>query len=338
MNWNYCVGTDIAKDKFDACIRMSESDNKKVVATRTFDNKQTGFAEFLTWIRNKTKNSDSVLVMMEATGVYYEDLVYFLYVNKVSAAVELPNKVKYFAKSHNVITKTDKVDAKLLALYGMDRDVKLWVPMCPDFKILRELTRERLALNKAIVRAKNQRHALNHAHDICTVVLETKTKQIETYESLMQDIEAEITRRYNANSELKARVEKITICKGIRWMSVLTVLCETNGFETFRSIRQVVSYTGLDVVLHESGKYKGKTRISKKGNSHIRAVLYMPALSAKTHNEDWVDFAQRIVDRDPKTKMKSVVAVMRKLLVTIFVLWKNDMEYLPMDQRNMKNK
>lgn len=63
-------------------------------------------------------------------------------------------------------------------------------------------------------------------------------------------------------------------------MSVVTVIAETNGFALIKNQRQLVSYAGYDVVENQSGKRAGKTKISKKGNSHIRRILHMPALNA----------------------------------------------------------
>lgn len=88
-----------------------------------------------------------------------------------------------------------------------------------------------------------------------------------------------------------------------------------------------MSYAGMDVTQNESGKYKGKTRISKRGNTRIRQALYMPSLSATTANEPIKELYQRINERNPDTKRKGVVAGMRKLLILTYTLWKKDEEY-----------
>ena len=90
-----------------------------------------------------------------------------------------------------------------------------------------------------------------------------------------------------------------------------------------------MSYAGLDVAFKESGKFKGQTKISKKGNARIRQCLYMPALSATNHNEKIMELYERIIERNPTIKMKGVVAGMRKLLILIFVLWKKNEAYNP---------
>ncbi|NJX16964.1 transposase, partial [Tamlana crocina] len=104
------------------------------------------------------------------------------------------------------------------------------------------------------------------------------------------------------------------------------VIAETNGFLLFNSIRQLVSYAGLDVIQDESGQYKGKSRLSKKGNAHLRAALYMPAVTAATHNENLNKFYSRLNEKF-NYKKQSLVAVMRKLLVLIYTLWKSGEDY-----------
>jgi len=165
-------------------------------------------------------------------------------------------------------------------------------------------------------------------------VLKIKENQIEFYENSIQEIELEIKRIINADTEFKARIEKIATVKGLGIITIVIVLCETNGFELFNSIRQVVSYSGLDIQMKESGNFKGKTRISKKGNARIRQCLFMPALTATMHNEKIKNLYERINERNPDIKKKGVIAGMRKLLILIFVLWKKNEEYNPQYQWN----
>ena len=62
-------------------------------------------------------------------------------------------------------------------------------------------------------------------------------------------------------------------------MTVATILAETNGFVLFKSIAQLISYAGYDIIENQSGGHTGKTKISKKGNSRIRRTLHMPAFN-----------------------------------------------------------
>ena len=119
----------------------------------------------------------------------------------------------------------------------------------------------------------------------------------------------------------------------MRFVTIIKVLAETNGFLLFKNIRQLVSYAGLDVVEKESGKYKGKTKISKKGNARLRTALYMPAMSASNHNKTLKTFYER-VNESRTIKRQGLIAVMRKLLILIYTLWNKDEEYVENYQMN----
>lgn len=328
-----CIGIDISKDTFHVCVKQLVGGQVSIKGTHSFENSYVGFTEFLRWALTKTKNAETLYVM-EATDIYHEELTHFLYSNAKTAAVVLANKIKHFAKSLNVKTKTDKADASMIAHYGLQRCPEPWQPMMPQMKSLRDLCRERLSLKQSIISLKCQLHALNHAHGTLEFVFQLKQKQVEFMENNIQAIEQEIRHITEKDKDFYERVKKIETIKGLQLITIVTVLAETNGFTLFNNIRQVVSYAGLDVAERQSGQFKGKARISKKGNSRIRQCLYMPALSATNHNDKIKALYQRIVERNPTIKRKGVVAGMRKLLILTFVLWKKNEAYNPNYQWN----
>lgn len=324
------VGIDISMEDFNACIKFKAVDGKvKIKGSRKFRNDYNGFSELKSWVLKREIKGIGVHYIMEATGTYYEDLAHYLHENGDNVFVVLPNKVKYFAKSLNLKTKTDKVDASLIAEIGMDRELTKWQPMTPEYKQLRDLCREMLSLKKEKTRAMNQLHAMNFSHNKTQSIISIKKNQIDFYQESIQQIESEIKKIIDGNQHLKHKIQKIEKVKGLGMITIVIILCETNGFQMFSCIRQVVSYAGLDVVMKESGQYKGKTRISKNGNSRIRQSLFMPALAATQYNPYIRDLYLRINERNPEIKRKGIVAGMRKLLILIFVLWKKNEEYNP---------
>ena len=329
------AGVDISKDDFHVCIKEKSNDGAvKIKGSRSFPNNPKGFSELSGWVSKREHANLGTWYVMEATGTYYENLAYFLYEKGCRVSVVVPNKIKHFAKSMNLKTKTDKVDAAVIAGIGIERPLAEWKPMSKDFKELRDLSREMLALKQERSRAKCQRHAMVHSHEKTASVLRLKESQIEFYDNAILEIESEIKRIVDADPVLKKRIDNIATVKGLGVLTIVAVLCETNGFGQFNSIRQIVSYAGLDVQFKESGNFKGKTRISKKGNARIRQCLFMPALTATMHNEKIKNLYLRICERNPDIKKKGVVAGMRKLLVLIFVLWKKNEEYNPQYQWN----
>ena len=326
------IGIDIGMKCFYACYKVQFDDKSTVIkGVKSFDNSPSGLKEFYQWCerRNKTPEIKPIYVM-EATGVYYEELAYFLHHKKQTVSVQLAMKIKYFAKSCNLKTKTDKVDSKMIAEFGIEKNLKgtdLWAPPSEDFKMIRDLSREHTSLKQAQTSAKSQFHALNHAHGAYKEVIEFKKQQIDFYVTQIIEVEKEIHRLVKLDNKLHSKIEKITTIKGVRFITIIKVLAETNGFLLFKNIRQLVSYAGLDVIEKESGKYKGKTKISKKGNARIRSALYMPAMTASQHNINLKAFYERINKGRP-IKRQGLIAVMRKLLILIYTLWRTDKKYI----------
>ena len=326
------VGIDIGMESFYVCYKVQyENDSVVIKGIKSFVNDASGMAIFFAWTERRNKNPEiSLTFVMEATGVYYEELAYFLHSKKQKVSVQLAQKIKYFAKSCNLKTKNDKVDSKMIAEFGIEKNlikIDLWTPPSKDFKMIRDLSREHTSLKQSIACIKSQLHALNFAHDTNKEVVKMKKQQISFYEQQIIYAEKAMRKLVKADSKLHDKIEKIETVKGLAFVSIIKVISEVNGFLLFNNIRQLVSYAGLDIIEKESGKFTGKTKISKKGNARIRATLYMPAMSAMQHNKTLKTFYER-VNEGRTIKKQGVIAVMRKLLILIYTLWKKNEKYI----------
>lgn len=322
------IGIDVSFKEFHTCFLVVGDDGcHKVVASKKFNNSEAGASEMLKWVKKHNKFSLSPSYVMEATGCYYENLAYHLYEKGEIVCVVLANKMKNYFRSFNIKTKTDKVDAKVIAQYGAERAIEPWKPMSDDYKSIRDLGRELLSLKKDMNRAKNQLHAIKYSHKKAEVVKKLKKDQIKLYEKNIKFINEELKKIVKADKNLEAKIKQLQTIPCIGFETAILIVSETNGFTLFKNIRQLVSYAGLDVSHNESGNYRGRTKISKKGNSRIRRVLFMPALSATVNNPAIKKLHERICERNPTIKRKGVVASMRKLLIFAYVVWKKDEEF-----------
>lgn len=324
------IGIDISMDSFHACARLKVSDGKiKELGSQEFNNTFSGYEKLKKWALKRLKEEDNLLFVMEATGIYYENLAHALHDEGFEVSVLVPNVVKHFGKSMNIATKTDKYDSFVIAQMGIERSLPCWQPVCPEYKEIKGLCRELMSLKKQKGRAKNQYHALEHSHNPSQFILKTKKKQIDFYAEAIIELKKAIQEKVKLNPDLYERVQKITTIKGVGFQTAITIICETNGFKLFTSSKQLVSYAGLDVVMNQSGIHEGKTRISKKGNAQIRHALFFPALSAIRHGDKLQNLHKRVTERNPNARMKGVVACMRKMLILIYTLWKKNEEYDP---------
>jgi transposase len=274
---------------------------------------------------------------MEATGNHYENLANHLHGLNQQVSVLLPNKVTHYAKSLNVKTKTDAVDARVIARLGVERKFNPWKPPCPIFKQLKELTRQYTELQQEKTVFTNRLDSVKSGFNPQRFVIESNKTIIKTFKQQIKECEKEIEKLVKSDKWLSSKMEKVLTLKGVGLISVAIVVAETQGFEFVQNIRQLTSYAGFDVVRRESGtSVMGRTRISKKGNSRIRAALYFPALVAVRYNKDLSTMYHRIKEGKP-SKMVGITALQRKILILIYTLWKKDEDYIENYRKNYTN-
>jgi transposase len=157
-----------------------------------------------------------------------------------------------------------------------------------------------------------------------TFVINSNHSVIKELEKQIGKCENEIEKVLTSEDWLAEKVNKLITIKGVGLITIAIVIAETQGFALINSRKQLASYAGYDVVEVESGtSVKGKTHISKKGNSRIRAALYFPALAASRYNQELKEDYQRI-NIAKASKMVGATALQRKLLLLIYTLWKNN--------------
>ncbi|MEX0811978.1 MAG: IS110 family transposase [Chitinophagales bacterium] len=323
----HVVGIDVSSETFDVCFKAELEDQQRITkGTRSFENNAQGFRKYLDWCLKRNHKEVGLTHILEATGVYHENLCYYLHNQGEQVCVLLPQKVKYFIKSLNVKTKTDTTDAKAIAEYGLCCKFQLWEPLSENFKHIRDLCRTVSQLKKSKGALQSQLHALNSSHNSNKEGLGAMEHLVNEHKKSIKECEAAILALSKEDKGLWEKVERITEIKGVQALTVLKLLAETDGFRKVGSIKKLVSYAGLDVIENQSGSRQGKTRISKKGNTFIREALYMPALCATQHNKNMRAFYEMLEQRQATSK-QGVVAVMRKLLVVIYSLWKSGRKY-----------
>lgn len=158
--------------------------------------------------------------------------------------------------------------------------------------------------------------------------MKSMNKMLKQLEKEKHLIEAKIKEMILNDIELKKKYELIYNIKGVAMMTFAVIIAETNGFASFENVRQLTSYAGYDIVENQSGSHSGKTRISKKGNTHLRRILHLPALNIVKYEPSFSAFYERIYHKTG-IKMKAYVAVQRKLLCLIYTLWKKNEVFNP---------
>lgn len=335
------IGLDISKDTFHACLNFRRSDGQTCrLSSKEFGNRKGGFDALQSWVKRFTPKGYAGLpctFVMEATGVYYENLAYYLDEAGYSVSVQLASNVKHFGKSFNTKSKTDDIDAEILAQMGIERSLDKWEKPTPFWRSMRTLCRERVALIEEKTVISNQLHALKSAYQAPETTLARLEARLEFMKKQIKEIEQQMRETTAADDKVNKRITNVCTIKGVDIVTALTIVAECNGFANFHSKAQLVSYAGYDVVQTESGTMRKKTYISKKGNRFIRRALHFPAQVAIQRTQEFKEYAARIID-NTKIKMKGAVAIQRKLLILIYKLFTKNEAYQENYQQKNNNK
>lgn len=322
------VGIDVAQKELVVTLgKLQEDLSIELYAYKVFSNKEKGFESLLKWVTKLTSKEVPVHYVMEATGVYHQKFAYYLDENKLNLSIVLPNKISNYMRTLDLKTITDKSCSEAITRFGLERQLDLWKKPKDLYKRLQQLTRERNQIVEERVMVKNQLHAEESEAEPNSSSVNRIKKRITFLNIQEQEIKRDIDSHIIKDELISKEIETICTIPGIGKLTAVTVLAETNGFELIRNKKQLVSYAGLDVKEKQSGtSVKGKPRISKKGNRNLRKAMHLPALSAIKHDEYFKEIFVRLVSKSG-IKMKSVVAVQRKLLELIYVLHKNKSVY-----------
>lgn len=322
------LGIDVAQKELVVTLgRMVEDLSIDLYAYKVFRNNEKGFSALLEWVKKLTNDKTKVRFVMEATGVYHQKFAYFLDEKEHEVCVVLPNKISNYMRTLDNKTVTDKTCSEAIAQFGLERKLDLWHRPKSIYRNLQQLTRERdqIVFERSMV--KNHLHAEQTEAEPNESSLLRIRSRIKFLSGQEKEIKKDIENWVNKDVGLKNEIENICTIPGIGELTAVIILAETNGFELIRSKRQLTSYAGLDVKEKQSGtSVKGKPRISKSGNRHLRKAMHLPALVAVKWNDDFRDMYARIVSKHG-IKMKALVSVQRKLLELVYTIFKNNCPY-----------
>jgi len=322
------IGIDVSKNDFKVCLGVIDDRlETRNVYEHVYVNDKKGIKQFIKDITTKAEQLIPIYFVMEATGVYHQQLAYALANKELPVVILLPNKAKSFSKSINIRAKSDIIDAKLLCQMGLERKLTTWQPPETIFAVLKVLTREREALVLQRSKLKNQLHAYQTAFVKADKTISRIKGHITYLTKQINDTQADMRALVKQSQPVADKIKRITKIKGLSFLSVVTILAETDGFNIILNQKQLIGYSGLDVRVDQSGEKSIKGRITKKGNSHLRKALYMPALSACRNNSTMKLFYTQLNQRQ-KAKKQGVIAVQRKLLLLTYSLWKTGQDYL----------
>jgi transposase len=265
------LGIDISKLKFNVCLIQPSGKLKH----KLFPNTSIGFGQLKEWLSKR--DIEHVHACLEATGTYGESLALFLHEAGHTVSVINPAAVKAFAQSRLSRTKTDRVDAELIARFCQAQAPPAWTPLPTEVRELQALVRRLESLIEMRVAEENRLSSGITVEAVRQSVQEHLaylTEQIKYTEEL-------IRQHINNHPGLKRQSELLDSIPGIAETTAALLLSEITDITQYRSARQVAAYAGLVPRERQSGSsLRGRARLSKIGNARLRKALYFPAITA----------------------------------------------------------
>lgn len=320
------IGIDVSKKKLDVCW-LRDADTLKV-KTRTFENSATGFQQLLTWLERQTKEPlEAQQVLMEATGVYHENLAYALYRARVQVHVANPAQAHQFSLSLGRRSKTDRRDSVTLARFLASRRHERWEPEPEEVRYLKALLARLHALDTDIQREHNRLESVQ-IQEVSGPVRDSVEHIIETLNKERERLRGEIDDHIDGNPHLKKDRGLLESIPGIGEVLSRELLAMLHS-RAFQSARASAAFVGLVPIYHQSGtSVDGRPHLSKTGSARLRAKLYMAATVASRHNPTVRAHYERLLARG-KSKMSALGAAMRKLVHIAYGVLKHQTSYRP---------
>lgn len=315
-----CAGIDVSKAKLDLAVLVP---GKKPLSF-TVDNTPSGHRKALERA-GKAAAGLPLHFCMEATASYHLPFALFLVEAGGLVSVENPRQVKHFGLAMGALQKTDRADALTIARYAERMAPKPW-------KLADPVCRELVALDRRVTELKAMAvQETNRLEQPCLprLVVEGVAASVRAFQEQVTALDARIDELVEASEELSAQARLLETVPGVGRRAAVGLLAEAGDLSCYAAAQDLAARFGLNPLQRKSGSsVKGRTKISKAGNAHARARLYMPALVATKRNPVVKAFYERLLARHMPPKA-ALVAAERKLVMICYGVLKSGRPFDP---------
>jgi transposase len=309
------VGIDVAKSSLEVALGP---DSKPFSIT----NDQQGLSRLL----EKIPQPGQCLLILEASGGYERLCIAQLLGAGHHVALANPRQVRDFAKGMGIFAKTDSIDARVLAQFGQTvQPRRLEIPQGPLTELQQLVERRRQVIEFRTAES-------NRLHQIpCKATKRSIENVLKTLKKEVRSLEQQIEKLINDNDDWRHKAELLLSVPGVGLTTVAVLLADLPELGQL-SREQIAALAGLAPYNHDSGTLRG-TRSIWGGRASVRTALYMACLVGTRCNGVLKKFYKRLraanPQRDAKCKKVCLTACMRKLLITLNTMLKNDTPWNP---------
>ncbi len=292
-----CVGVDVAKSTLDLAVSNSKE-------ARQFENDHEGIKSAVRYIASLKPT----IIILEATGHFEMPLAAALQSSRLPVVIVNPRQVRDFARATGVLAKTDRIDARILALFGLQ--IKPEVRLLPDQKVrdMEGLLSRRRQLIEMLTAEHNR---VLQAEDGIRRGIKIHIKWLEKAIAAITD---ELDSQIRSSPSWREKDDLLKSVPGVGKVVSTTLLIELPELGQLNR-RKIAALVGVAPLNRDSGTMRGK-RTVWGGRAKLRAVLYMAALVGVRRNPVIASFYERLL-KAGKAKKVALVACMRKLLTIL---------------------
>jgi transposase len=302
------LGVDVASSHLDICS-YGTSAVKRIANTP---------AAISAWLTSLPAGS---VIAMESTGSYHRALANSAYCAGFAVHLLNPRDVRSYARGLGARGKTDRLDAQVIARYAAHEhgQLRLWQPQSAQQQVLDDLLRRRAVLIKC-------QQQLRMSAAGCPAVLATLEPLMQELARTLKAFDAQIADAIQTVDASKQDFECITSVPGIGLLSGAALLGVFRRLATASS-DAVIAFLGLDPRPMDSGHKVGVRRLSKRGPSEWRRLLFNAAMSAAATKAWKGCYEHERAKGLSRTAALNVLA--RKMVRVAFSLFKNHKRFDP---------
>ena len=298
------VGIDVSKATLDGVVAFGK-------LSFSYANEESGIAQLVEQLRALSPE----LVVMEATGGYETAAAMAIAAAGLRLAIVNPRQVRDFAKANGILAKTDRIDARVIAHFG--------VVIEPQVSVLPE--EEMRALNALLVRRAQLIGMRTQETNRLALAPSAMRKEIKVHiawlDEAIDKLDIERTASLRRSPAWKAKEDLLRSLKGVGPVTASSLMAQLPELGRLNR-REIAALAGVAPFNRDSGRFKGQRAIWG-GRARLRAVLYMAATSAIRSNAYFRAFYERLTAKGKHHKV-AVVACMRKMLTILNTMVKTN--------------
>lgn len=290
------IGVDVSKDTL--AVTWIDPPTRRVRWEATVPNSPAGIERIL------GRTPAGMPLVLEPTGRYGEAVARRAQAAQRPVLLAQPKRAKAFLAAVQPRAKTDRLDSRGLALYGLCTELRPYPLKSHDTAHLDELLAVRASLSQTLARLRQQRRELPDMAGM----LEAPIRAIE---ETLTTIDQELAHP-TSPTETHRQATELDRIPGVGLITSLTVASRLQA-KTFPTPDAFVAYVGLDVRVRQSGRFQGRCKLTKQGDAEVRRLLFLAATASLRCKEN--PFREQFDRESTKgmSKTAATCAVARKI-------------------------